>query len=225
MGRQVPEKKLKLVMADKELYRACAVEVKRQIWQDNQALFGDEVSPLLKQYILEKEGALFSTELSVLHNFFSPSPKARRQGEVRPGGHRRVLGGATPLAASRAGLPHCAQAGLLGFLSSVPCRRASSPAELGVLLQLRKLLLSLHPANVSSVSASAIGAGQRPCSSGCLRGALRSRRAGTTRWTSRVGHRELDLRTRAVEAARPGPVGQGCGCGAGGLSHQQGHGA
>lgn len=80
---QVPEKKLKLVMADKELYRACAVEVKRQIWQDNQALFGDEVSPLLKQYILEKESALFSTELSVLHNFFSPSPKTRRQGEVR----------------------------------------------------------------------------------------------------------------------------------------------
>lgn len=79
---KVPEKKLKLVMADKELYRACAVEVKRQIWQDNQALFGDEVSPLLKQYILEKESALFSTELSVLHNFFSPSPKARRQGEV-----------------------------------------------------------------------------------------------------------------------------------------------
>lgn len=70
------------MMADKELYRACAVEVKRQIWQDNQALFGDEVSPLLKQYILEKEGALFSAELSVLHNFFSPSPKARRQGEV-----------------------------------------------------------------------------------------------------------------------------------------------
>ncbi|XP_064420477.1 negative elongation factor B isoform X2 [Latimeria chalumnae] len=79
---KVPEKKLKLVMADKDLYKACAVEVKRQIWQDNQALFGDEVSPLLKQYILEKENALFSSDLSVLHNFFSPSPKTRRQGEV-----------------------------------------------------------------------------------------------------------------------------------------------
>ncbi|CAB1321738.1 unnamed protein product [Coregonus sp. 'balchen'] len=78
----VPEKKLKLVMADKELYKVCAVEVKRQIWQDNQALFGDEVSPLLKQYIVEKEAALFSSDLSILHNFFSPSPKARRQGEV-----------------------------------------------------------------------------------------------------------------------------------------------
>uniref|UniRef100_A0A8C7N6T4 Negative elongation factor complex member B n=1 Tax=Oncorhynchus kisutch TaxID=8019 RepID=A0A8C7N6T4_ONCKI len=79
---KVPEKKLKLVMADKELYKVCAVEVKRQIWQDNQALFGDEVSPLLKQYIVEKEAALFSSDLSILHNFFSPSPKARRQGEV-----------------------------------------------------------------------------------------------------------------------------------------------
>ncbi|XP_029468517.1 negative elongation factor B [Rhinatrema bivittatum] len=79
---KVPEKKLKLVMADKELYKACAVEVKRQIWQDNQALFGDEVSPLLKQYILEKESILFSSDLSVLHNFFSLSPKTRRQGEV-----------------------------------------------------------------------------------------------------------------------------------------------
>lgn len=80
---QVPEKKLKQVMADKELYKVCAVEVKRQIWQDNQALFGDEVSPLLKQYIVEKEAALFSSDLSILHNFFSPSPKTRRQGEVR----------------------------------------------------------------------------------------------------------------------------------------------
>ncbi|XP_013926401.1 PREDICTED: negative elongation factor B, partial [Thamnophis sirtalis] len=79
---KVPEKKLKLVMADKDLYKACAVEVRRQIWQDNQALFGDEVSPLLKQYILEKENALFSNDLSVLQNFFSPSPKMRRQGEV-----------------------------------------------------------------------------------------------------------------------------------------------
>uniref|UniRef100_A0A8C2KGX1 Negative elongation factor complex member B n=1 Tax=Cyprinus carpio TaxID=7962 RepID=A0A8C2KGX1_CYPCA len=79
---KVPEKKLKQVMADKELYKVCAVEVKRQIWQDNQALFGDEVSPLLKQYIVEKEAALFSSDLSILHNFFSPSPKTRRQGEV-----------------------------------------------------------------------------------------------------------------------------------------------
>ena len=93
---QVPEKKLKVVMADKELYKVCAVEVKRQIWQDNQALFGDEVSPLLKQYIVEKEAALFSNDLSILHNFFSPSPKTRRQGEVslrRPRDRNEPRGG------------------------------------------------------------------------------------------------------------------------------------
>lgn len=72
-------------MTDKELYKVCAVEVKRQIWQDNQALFGDEVSPLLKQYIVEKEAALFTSDLSILHNFFSPSPKTRRQGQVNVG--------------------------------------------------------------------------------------------------------------------------------------------
>lgn len=89
LPHQVPEKKLKMVMADKELYKVCAVEVKRQIWQDNQALFGDEVSPLLKQYIVEKEAALFSSDLSILHNFFSLSPKTRRQGEVSPK-HRKT---------------------------------------------------------------------------------------------------------------------------------------
>ncbi|KAG8141744.1 putative Cofactor of BRCA1 isoform 1 protein [Naja naja] len=60
----------------------CVMKHLPKIWQDNQALFGDEVSPLLKQYILEKENALFSNDLSVLQNFFSPSPKMRRQGEV-----------------------------------------------------------------------------------------------------------------------------------------------
>lgn len=87
----MPEKKLKIVMADKELYKVCAVEVKRQIWQDNQALFGDEVSPLLKQYIVEKEAALFSSDVSVLHSFFSPSPKTRRQGEVSVAAEQRRL--------------------------------------------------------------------------------------------------------------------------------------
>ena len=40
---------LKVVMDNRELYNEAAVEVKQQIWQDNQALFGDEVSPLLSR--------------------------------------------------------------------------------------------------------------------------------------------------------------------------------
>ncbi|XP_060590262.1 negative elongation factor B-like [Ruditapes philippinarum] len=72
---------LKEILDDKELYKEAATEVKRQIWEENQALFGDEVSPLLSQYIREKENTLFSHENS-LSTFFLMSPKARRQGEV-----------------------------------------------------------------------------------------------------------------------------------------------
>jgi negative elongation factor B len=59
---------------DRELYGDTDTEVKRQIWKDNQSLFGDEVSPLLSQYIKEKENILFD-HLNLTNLFFSPSPK------------------------------------------------------------------------------------------------------------------------------------------------------
>lgn len=79
---------LSAVMADQDLYKEAAVEVKQQIWQDNQALFGDEVSPLLTKYIQDKEKALFGfpeggTGLrDTSQSFFSMNPRARRQKEV-----------------------------------------------------------------------------------------------------------------------------------------------
>ncbi|CAG0915038.1 unnamed protein product [Notodromas monacha] len=72
---------LNVLVSDKELYRDCEIEVKRQMWERNQSLFGDEVSPLLSQYIREKENVLFDHE-NLSNLFFSPSPKMRRQGEV-----------------------------------------------------------------------------------------------------------------------------------------------
>lgn len=45
-----------------------------------QALFGDEVSPLLARYIEDKEKSLYSRDHS--QNFFSPLPKTRRGEEV-----------------------------------------------------------------------------------------------------------------------------------------------
>lgn len=78
---KIEENYLMKILDDKELYAEAATEVKRQIWQDNQALFGDEVSPLLSQYIKEKENALFGHEHATL-TFFLPSPRARRQSEV-----------------------------------------------------------------------------------------------------------------------------------------------
>lgn len=77
----IEDKYLKVLVRDRELYSDTDTEVKRQIWKDNQSLFGDEVSPLLSQYIREKEHVLFDhTNLNNL--FFTPSPKVRRQGEV-----------------------------------------------------------------------------------------------------------------------------------------------
>ncbi|CAG2055002.1 unnamed protein product [Timema podura] len=70
-----------LKVRDRELYNDTDTEVKRQIWKDNQSLFGDEVSPLLSQYIKEKETVLFD-HLNLTNLFFTPSPKVRRQGEV-----------------------------------------------------------------------------------------------------------------------------------------------
>ncbi|KAK6190778.1 hypothetical protein SNE40_002569 [Patella caerulea] len=82
--KHLPEIKpdyLKIILEDPELYAEAATEVKRQIWQDNQSLFGDEVSPLLSQYIREKDSSLLNHENSTL-TFYSPIPKNRRQGEV-----------------------------------------------------------------------------------------------------------------------------------------------
>ncbi|KAG1650692.1 Negative elongation factor B [Nymphon striatum] len=76
----VEEKYLKEILANRELYDACDTEVKRQIWQDNQALFGDEVSPLLSSYIEERDEILLSSDPGPV--FFNMSPKQRRQLKV-----------------------------------------------------------------------------------------------------------------------------------------------
>ncbi|XP_064616465.1 negative elongation factor B-like [Liolophura sinensis] len=78
---KIKDEYLQQILENRELYTEASTEVKRQIWQDNQALFGDEVSPLLTLYIKEKETILYSHEESQL-TFFLPSPKMRRQGEV-----------------------------------------------------------------------------------------------------------------------------------------------
>jgi negative elongation factor B len=77
----IKDQYLSKILDDKELYSEAAVEVKRQIWQENQALFGDEVSPLLSQYIKDKENSLFNHEHSSL-TFFLPTPRTRRQTDI-----------------------------------------------------------------------------------------------------------------------------------------------
>ena len=77
----VDDKYLKQIVSDKELYEKCDIIVKRQIWQEHQSLFGDEVSPLLSQYIKEKE-AIFFNHLDPNPTFFASTPRQRRQNEI-----------------------------------------------------------------------------------------------------------------------------------------------
>ena len=76
----IEDKYLRVLVRDKELYADCDIEIKRHLWRDNQSLFGDEVSPLLSQYIKDKEKVLFSSDTGP--GFFAGSPKSRRQAEV-----------------------------------------------------------------------------------------------------------------------------------------------
>ncbi|GFO06166.1 negative elongation factor b [Plakobranchus ocellatus] len=75
---KVKEEYLKQLLEDKELYQEAATEVKRQIWENNQVLFGEEVQPLLAQYLQEKERSLWRHDNPGL-SFFSVSPRQRRQ--------------------------------------------------------------------------------------------------------------------------------------------------
>ncbi|GAB1598257.1 negative elongation factor B-like [Argonauta hians] len=78
---EIKEDYLVQIAANRQYYDEAATEVKRQIWQDNQSIFGDEVSPLFSQYIKEKEDTLLGHENSS-SVFYMPSPRMRRQGEV-----------------------------------------------------------------------------------------------------------------------------------------------
>lgn len=70
----ISDKYLDVIVNDKELYEDCDVEVKQQIWKDNQGLFGEQVSPLFNQYIKQKEKILFDHE-NKESIFFSNSPR------------------------------------------------------------------------------------------------------------------------------------------------------
>ena len=96
---QLDDKFIKELQNDRELYAKCDVIVKRQIWQENQGMFGDEVSPLFSKYIKEKESLLLNhldvsttaaastascVKLSAVQtsSFFSLTPKQRRQNDT-----------------------------------------------------------------------------------------------------------------------------------------------
>lgn len=86
----VDAKYLSHIAENHDLYMACPLEVKRQIWQGNQGLFGEAVSPLLDQYVAEKESILnfmsgkdgVGASEGKFTSFFSLLPKTRRQSKI-----------------------------------------------------------------------------------------------------------------------------------------------
>uniref|UniRef100_A0A6G1SNE8 Negative elongation factor B n=1 Tax=Aceria tosichella TaxID=561515 RepID=A0A6G1SNE8_9ACAR len=72
---------LNMLISDEDIYDACDINVKRQIWLDFQSMFGDECSPLFQQYIQEKE-RLLTDALDVDLPFYSITPKQRRQNKI-----------------------------------------------------------------------------------------------------------------------------------------------
>lgn len=62
------------------MYKAAPTHAKRQIWQSNQSLFGDEVSPMLNSYIKQKRSMLFENRSR--KHYFSLSPRVRRSDEL-----------------------------------------------------------------------------------------------------------------------------------------------
>ncbi|ESN96950.1 hypothetical protein HELRODRAFT_193409 [Helobdella robusta] len=75
---KIKSEHLQIVVSNKELYDEAAVEVKQQIWEGDQSLFGEEVSPLLRSYVEMKESTLLSMD-SPQSTFFQTVPKLRRQ--------------------------------------------------------------------------------------------------------------------------------------------------
>jgi len=83
----VPENYLLSISENQQLYEVCPVNIKRQIWQNTQELFGEAVSPLLDKYIEDKDAKMFSqiSEDGSTKSFFSYSPKVRRQSDIVQG--------------------------------------------------------------------------------------------------------------------------------------------
>ena len=59
----IPDKYLSFLagrVEDERIYNSCPLEVKRKLWEYDSRLYGETVSPLLDQYITDKEEVLYS---------------------------------------------------------------------------------------------------------------------------------------------------------------------
>lgn len=96
----IPDKYLSYLSSkseDEQLYSDCPIEVKRKLWEYDSRLFGETVSPLLDQYVADKEEVLYGNAPSAggsmsrshkgsadpLPFFFIPSKQRRDSPVIR----------------------------------------------------------------------------------------------------------------------------------------------
>lgn len=97
----VPAHYLKKIAAMPDVYKQCPIEVKRQVWEKQQGLFGDEVRPILNKYIWEKDvelhkGGAEDTTQANISPFFAIQARRRRDSPVIQK-LRDMIGSSTPL--------------------------------------------------------------------------------------------------------------------------------
>uniref|UniRef100_A0A0N5A9J0 Cofactor of BRCA1 n=1 Tax=Syphacia muris TaxID=451379 RepID=A0A0N5A9J0_9BILA len=76
---KVPDRYLKIIVADKSFYNCCAVSVRQQIWLKNEALYMEAIEPVINTYIEEKRKILLNIDQSPTNFFTRETTKARRQ--------------------------------------------------------------------------------------------------------------------------------------------------
>uniref|UniRef100_A0A914ZVJ2 Negative elongation factor B n=3 Tax=Parascaris univalens TaxID=6257 RepID=A0A914ZVJ2_PARUN len=76
---KVPDRYLKVIVADKEFYDSCAVSVRQQIWLKNDRLYLDAICPIIDSYIAAKTKIMMSVDQTPTNFFTCETTKARRQ--------------------------------------------------------------------------------------------------------------------------------------------------
>lgn len=76
---KVPDRYLKVIVADKEFYDSCAVSVRQQIWLKNDRLYLDAICPIIDSYVAAKTKIMMSVDQTPTNFFTCETTKARRQ--------------------------------------------------------------------------------------------------------------------------------------------------
>ncbi|VDN01221.1 unnamed protein product [Thelazia callipaeda] len=76
---KAPDRYLKVILADRQLYNSCAVTVRQQIWLKNDSLFLTSITPVIDSYIDEKVKIMQLIDYVHINYFTSETTRSRRR--------------------------------------------------------------------------------------------------------------------------------------------------